>query len=94
MFWDLGPKSHSHQSGFLQQASVFEVNQGTPYGKYIQVTQRNTTLPTLIIPVITEMIGLQTMAHICELHEATQGNWTCIFIDVLWPNPKYFMRIS
>lgn len=45
--------------------SVFEVHQGSACGKYLQVTQRSTTLLALIIPVITEMIGLQTMTHTC-----------------------------
>lgn len=66
-FWILG-QCHSHQSSFLQQVFVFKVNEGSTYGKYIQVTKMSTTLTYFDhTSAITKMIRLQSMAHIHEL---------------------------
>lgn len=73
MFRDSGPVSHFQSVWLSLAVSVFEVHQGSACGKYIQVPQRNTTPLTLIIPVITQMIGLQTMAHTCALWGGHSG---------------------
>lgn len=60
MFQDLGPESHSHQSSFLQRVFVFKINEGSTYGRYIQVTKMSTTPADFDHPpVITKMIRLK-----------------------------------
>lgn len=38
--------------------------------------------------VITQMIGLQTMAHTLHYEEATPGSLACILMEVCWLNPN------
>lgn len=95
MFQDFSPKTHSHQSSFLQQVFVFKVNEGSTYGKYIQVTKMSTTPAYFDHPsVITKMIRLQTMAHICELQWSHSRKPYLHFHRHLVANPKYFTWIS
>lgn len=79
-FW---AQVHSHQPSFLQRVFVFKINEGSTYGRYIQVTKMSTTPADFDHPPVkTKMIRLQTKAHTCESRQGPRGNSACIFIAI------------